>query len=150
MSEVTTIKAAVKARVASVLGSSYSELPHAIDVEKNNFRSNSLGYGVLSGAISQDEAFGVLKSYSVNQAFTIKITDTFKTKPTDDSDRQTTIDNLMDKVLNIYKDLINTRAGAPSLVIQVADLELDDPEVFEDSNVAVVTMNITIKYRKGL
>ena len=150
MSEVSTIKAAIKTRVAAVLGGSYSELPHVLDVDKNNFKSNSKGYGVLSGAISQDETFGVLKSYSVNQSFIIKITDSFNTKPTDDSDRQTTFDDLMDKALNIHKDLINTRAGAPNTVIHVTDLELEEPEILEGSNTASLAINVTIKYRKGL
>jgi hypothetical protein len=86
----------------------------------------------------------------VNQNFIIKITDVFNTKPTDDLDRQTTFDDLMDKALDIHKDLINTRAGAPSTVIHVTDLEMEEPEVIEGSNTASLTINVTIKYRKGL
>lgn len=150
MSEVTTIKAGIKTRLVSVLGPTYSELPHTIDIDKNNFKSNSLGYGVLAGAIIQDESFGVIQSYSVNQTYIIKFTDTYNTKPTSDSDRTDTIDNLMNKALEVHADLINTRAGAAGLVIHVTDLEIEDPEVFEKSNVAVITMNLTIKYRKAL
>ena len=150
MSEVSTIKAGIKTRVASVLGGTYSELPHTIDIEKNNLRANSLGYGVLAGPLLQDESFGVIRAYSVSQSFTIKITDTFNTKPTEDADRTQTLDDLMDKALDIHKDLINTRAGTASLVIHVTDLELEETEVFEKSNVAVIIMNVTIKYRKAL
>lgn len=148
--EVSTIKAALKTRTAAVLGSGWSELPHAIDITKNNFKANAQGYGVVAGSLVQEEAFGVLRSYSVSQTFTIKLTDSFNTKPADDSDRQATMDSLMDNALDIFKDLVNTRAGSPALVIHVIDLEVDEPEILEGANVAALTLNFTIRYRKGL
>ena len=148
--EVTDIKATIKTRIATVLGSPWSELPHAIDITKNSFKGNAKGYGVIAGGILQEETFGVLGSYSVNQTFTIKLTDSFSTKPADDSARQTVMDDLMDKSLDIYKDLINTRAGSPASVIHVTDLDVGEVEELVGSNVMSLTMTFIVKYRKGL
>lgn len=150
MAEVDTIKTGMKTRIAAVLGSTYNELDHSIDVEKNTFKGNSLRFGVLSGPVIQNELAGVLKSFTVDQTYVVKLTDTFSTASTNDTDRTDTLDDLTENMLLIYKDFINTRAGAPSIVIQVLDLSIEDPEIIDKGNVAVITMTLTIKYRVNL
>ena len=150
MNEVTTIKQGIKTRLSTVLGSSYTEMSHTVNVEDNNVKGNSQRYGVIAGPLSQSEDSGTIGFFTVDQTFTIKLINTYSTKPTSDSAQTDAQDELMDLALEIFKDLKNERAGSPALVMQTMNLEVDDPEVIEGSKVAVITFNVTIKYRKRL
>ena len=150
MSEVTDIKAGIKSICVSTLGSSYSELSYTMDVEKNNFKGNTNRYGVLAGALDQNEGRGCMGKYTVDQVYTIKFTDSYGSKPTSDEAQVATIDDLLNKALVLYKNLVNNQAGAPSVVTMVENLRILEPKSIEGSNLVVITMEINITYRKVL
>ena len=145
---VVTIKSGIETRCQAVLGSSYQPLSYVLNVEKNNFKGNTNRFGVIGGSLEQNEGRGCTGRYTVDQTFTIKFTDSFGQKPTSDTAIVDTMDSMMDNALLLYKDLVNTNAGTPSIVIMVSDLSIDAPETVD--NIVVVTMNVTITYRKAL
>jgi hypothetical protein len=53
---------------------------------------------------------------------------------------------LQDLLFDVYRDLINTRAGSPSFVINVENFSTNQPETIDDSGV-VVRAQFNIKYR---
>ena len=149
MTEIATLKSGIETRVAGVLGVTYSELAHILEVEKNSFKRNAKRYGVLGLSISQNEGAGVMGKYTVDQVWTIKQTDSFANKQITDTNQISAIDVLMQNTLDIYKDLCNSQAGSPALVTQLNNLSVEDPEVIDD-NIVVVTMSFLITYRKLL
>lgn len=149
MSEIDTIKSGLKTRIAAVLGSYYSELDYTNEVERNNFKGNAKRYGVLAGGLLENEARGCTGKYTVDQSYIVKLTDNFIPSVLDDDNRIASIDNLLNKSLALYKDFLNSQAGASSLVTLVSDLVIDEPELL-DNNIVLITMNITITYRKAL
>ncbi len=148
--EVATITASINTRTAAVLGSSYSELAFLNEIEKNNFKGANQRYGTQALAISSAEEKGVLGSFTVDQVFEISLTDFYASEQTGDSDRINKGIALLDQALLIYKDLINNRAGSPSIVIKTGDVSTSDPEYLTEDNVVVIKMQVLVTYRKQL
>lgn len=148
---VSTLTTGIETRVAAVLGGGYSELGFVEDVTRNSFKGASQRYGVLAGDISQVEtSAGVLGSYTVIQDFVVKVTDRWASNQAGDSDKRAVMEALMEKCLLIYKDLINNKAGSPSVVLNVLDGMSAEGTYHEDDGVAETAMNIQILYRKTL
>jgi len=149
--EIATLVTGLETRVLAVLGSGYTELGFVVDVSDNSFKGSETRYGVLAGDISQVESSGgVLGSYTVVQDFTIKITNRWATSQAGDSSKRDTMVVLLDKTLLIYKDIINNKAGSPTLVLNVLDGMTTDSTFHDDDYVAEATMNIQLLYRKTL
>jgi len=150
MSEVTTIKSGIKSRISSVLGSSYKELAFTLDLEKNSYKGNEKRYGVLAGTIGEQDE-GVVGKITVIQGFLIRLTDGYASSQINDEDRIAISDGLMNSALTIYKDLINTQAGTPSLVTQVVnEMVTESVGPLGSKNIVGIDMNISIMYRKLL
>lgn len=150
MSEISTLVSGLETRVATVLGSTYSELGFAIDVEKNPFKGSAKRYGVVAGDIAEVEDGGVLGSYTVTQNFTIKVTDKYATSPAGDNSQRDTVIGLNEKCLLIYKDIVNNKAGSPSLVITVLPGMSTVSTFYDDDYVCESTMEVQLLYRKQL
>ncbi len=149
MAEINTLKTGIKSRIVATLGSAYSELSYNLDIAKNNFKGNTNRYGVLAGPLTENESRGVIGKYTVDQLFVITFTDSWGNKPTNDDAEVSTLDAMMENTLTLYKDLVNTQAGSPSLVTLVSDFSVEAPEII-DGNIATIVMSITITYRKTL
>ena len=55
------------------------------------------------------------------------------------------------KVLSdIYKEIVNTKAGSPSIVITTNTFSVSDPEYLEEDHIITITATVIIKYRKQL
>jgi len=150
MAEISTIVTGIKTRIASVLGSTYSELSHTNEVDKNSFKGATKRYGVEAGDIVQVEEKGVLGKFTVEQAFKIKLTDDYTSSQISDSSKLTTANGLIEKQLSIFADLTSSRCGASSLVIQTTSLSVDEPEYLDDTNVILVTATVAVTYRKTI
>lgn len=150
MAEIADIVTGLETRCLAVLGGTFSELGYVVEVEKNAFKGSSKRYGVFAGDINQTEDLGVLGSFSVSQSFTIKVTDKYGTSQAGDSSQRDVMVDLNEKCLLIYKDIVNMKAGQPTIVINVLP-GMDTVSTFhEDDYVAEATMNIQILYRKQL
>lgn len=145
---INDIIAGLSSRVSAVLGPDYSQLPYVIDVSKNNYNSNAKRYGVR--ALTATETASVTKNVTQLQSFEITLTDAYYESKLDDSAAVQTAHNLQDSVLDIYKDLINTKAGAPSVVMNISNLIVSEPEYLDDSKVVVIRATMDILHRISL
>lgn len=150
MAEINTIITGINTRVAAVLGSTYSAMAFIVDPNENNFKGSNKKYGVMAADITQTEDKGVTGSYTVTQNFTIKLTTDYASNNTGDAARLTGVNTLLEKHLEIYKDLHKNRCGAPSTVVQTLDFTVDEPEYLENNNVILTTATVAVVYRKAL
>lgn len=145
---ITNIVAGISSRISTVLGAGYGKLPYITDVEKNNYVTNSDRYGVRALTATQTDS--VTKNVTNLQSFEIVLTKAYYQSKLDDDAAQTATHELQDSILDIYKDLINTRAGVPATVLNLTDLIIIEPEYIEESKVVVIRANFNILYRFSL
>lgn len=146
MSTITNdLLTGIKATVATTLGSEYAELPYATDISKNNFNSNHNRYGVLADSSSQADS--VTKFVTMSQSYEVVLTKAFIDDGISDTDKQDQTTAAQDLVFDIYKDLVNTKAGMPSIVLNITDLNVEAPEYLDDEKVVVIRASINILYR---
>lgn len=148
MNNIVTITAGIKTRTAAVLGVEYGELPYVVDVTKNNYKSNTKRYGVR--ALTATEVSSVTKFVTQLQSFEIILTDSYYQSKLDDSNAVQTAHSLQDSILDIYKDLINTKAGEPGFVMNVTNLIINEPEYIEESKVVLIRAQVAVLHRVSL
>lgn len=147
-SEISTIKSGIETRIETTL-SDFSELNHGLTIEKNTKNSLNNKYVVIPDVIQTNFTNGTLGWITVNQTFIVKLTKEFKTNQINDSSKQNIAIELMQKhCFDLYKDLVNTRAGASSIIINIDDMNIETPEFID--NAAVLTMDFVVTYRKQL
>jgi len=142
---INDLLAGIKTRVSTVLGSEFSELPFLIDVSQNNFNQNHNRYGVIPQASFETDS--VTKYVTMEQVFQVVLTKAFIDDGISDADKQAKRTELQDLFLDIYKDLINTKAGVPSIVMNITDLNVEDAEYLDEEKVVVMKASINILYR---
>lgn len=140
-SNSTNLISSIKTRTASVLGSSYSELPYATDIGNN--KSTAKKYGVIP--LASSEISTNLRTITLDQQFELILTDTFINK-SGDANEQLVSSTMQDLAFDVYTDLVTTKAGSPSTVLMVSNLQIDKPEKFQD-NAVVIKARFIIKYR---
>lgn len=145
---VTDLVAGILSEVSAALGASYSELPVAVNPEDNGKRMTAKRYAVLPGGIIETE--GVLRYYTVDQLFTVLITDDYVKRNANDSVKRSVSNSLMNKAHDIYTRVVQTKAGVPSSVMNVKDLSIDEPLYFEEEDTVVINVGFTITYRQPL
>lgn len=138
----------ITTRAQAVLGSAYKALPFVEDVTRNNLKGDIKGFGVLAGEISQ--TVGVTRYLTVTQQFQLKIVDRWKSSQAGDSAKRLLIQDLHEKVLAIYRDLIVTKAGSPSIVINILDGMTTETVVVEADGVLEMRMIFEVQYRSLL
>ena len=116
----------IAAEIVAELGVSYNTLPFLEDVSKNNFRSNNNRYGVR--ALGASEVPGVTKNVHITQSFEVVLTKGYyESNLGDEKQTEVAYDN-RENVLDIYKRLVNTRAGIPGTVLNIQNLVVSEPE----------------------
>lgn len=136
----------IGAEIVAELGVGYSTLPFLEDVSKNNFRSNNNRYGVR--ALGASEVPGVTKNVHITQSFEVVLTKGYyESNLGDEKQTEAAYDN-RENVLDIYKRLVNTRAGIPGTVLNIQNLVVSEPEYLVEEKVAVqrATMDITFRF----
>ena len=142
---ITDLTTGIKASMATTLGASFSELPYVIDVDHNNFDTNNNRYGLVVGTSTQAET--VTKYITMSQTFTMVITKAYIEDGISDADSQTKNLEAQDLVLDLYKDLYNTKAGVPSVFLNITDLSVADVEYSQESEFLVIRASFNILYR---
>jgi len=144
---VSTILTNGKAVIAALLPT-WHELKYVYDVSKNSTRDARLGYAFipLDGVTPDSQVNG---SYTMDHRFEVIITDII-VRGKSDSEIQTSISSLMDTADNIFKDLVNTKVGAPTIVLNVFSPSISAPEILEAKDLLVIRLQVTIKYRSLL
>lgn len=143
-----TIIASTKVRIAAVLGASYSELAYSNDITKNSFKGNFKRYGLLSKEAV--EISSVTRYVTLEQTFELILTDSYINQAMSDAQEIAKGPVLQDLAFDIYRDLINTKAGSASIVVSVNDSEYLAPETLVEDNVVVVRARFKIKFRNAI
>lgn len=145
---VRDIKSSMETVIQTYLGNSYKKLAYVEDVTKNNYFGNSERYGVR--AVSGSEVPGVTKNVHIIQTFEVVLTKAYSESNIDDTEQiEKSLDNF-NNLLSIYKELVNSKAGSPSIVLNISNLVMADPEYLVDSKVAVQRATMDITYRFSL
>ena len=143
--QITDLKDSIKAEVAAELGANYKELAYLEVIEKNSFRTGSERYGVRS--LEASEQSGVTGVYTMKQAFEVVISKGYIQSSIDDTEQVTKSYEIRESFLDIYKRLVNNKAGIPSVVMLVTNLVISEPEYLEDDKLTLVRMQFEIIYR---
>lgn len=145
---VRDIRNSMETLIQTTLGSGYKKLQFVEDVTKNNFRTNSERYGVR--ALTANEVPGVTKTVQVTQSFEVVLTKAYYESNLDDTEQlEASLDNF-ENIHDIYKEIVNQRAGLPSIVLNTTDMLVSEPEYIEESKVAILRATINITYRFSL
>lgn len=151
MGVINDLTTGIETRVASVLSPSFTKLGFSYTVERNAFKGATERYGVIPGDILEvDFGSGVSGSFTVSQNYTIKLTNRYSSSQVSDLSQKTTVVELLEKCLEIYKDLVITKAGSPSIVLNVLDGMSTETTFYEEDYVAEATMDFQVLYRKLL
>jgi hypothetical protein len=140
------VRDAMVVEITAELGVDYSALPYLEDIEKNNFRSNNNRYGVR--ALGALEVPGVTKNVHITQTFEVVLTKGYYESNLDDTEQIEKAYDNQENILDIYKRLVNTRAGIPGTVLNISNLSVSEPEFLVEEKVAIqrATMDITFRF----
>lgn len=142
---IRTLRNAIESEVQAEAGSAYKKLAYVEDVQKNSLRTSSERYGVRPLGSSQIP--GVTRYTTFTQSFEVVLTKAYRESNLDDTEQiEKSLDN-RELMLAIYTRLVNNKCGAPSIVMNVFELFIDEPEYLTDDKVAIqrATMNITYR-----
>lgn len=136
----------IKTIVAANAGATFQELAYVINVEKNDLRRIKNGYGVRY--LEANPSDGVTRHYTLDQRFEIILT-TSNPRKNDDSGLLSSTSTLYDLIDDIFKDLVNSKVGLPSLVLLVYQPTISEPEYLNDNDFIVLRHQVTVKYRSS-
>ena len=140
---VEDIVAAIEAQILALLPT-YTELQWKYLPDKNNYFNNALKFGVIpSAGFSQPTT---IKNVSVNQAFTIILTNDYVNSNDTDSAQQEAIFELYKAINDIYVNIEGKKLG----VNEVLDISLgtiEAPFFLEEQSVCILTTDFNILYR---
>jgi hypothetical protein len=147
MNEVSSLVTSLTSLCGTFLGASYSELKQKHNIELNAFKGSNNKYGVISRDIS--ETTGATCFITVDQTFEINLTNSYSTVNNNDSSKDNAIIALQDISLELYNEIIKTKANNPSIVMVINSLSSTIEELEEDK-VIINKLSFNIKYRKAL
>lgn len=143
MTPVTDIVNAIVARVEAV--TSFSKLPYAFDIEKNSWQSSMDGFAVRPS--NTEETTSVTKRLTYIQSFEVVLTKGYTQSAIDDSSLQSAVNEISDLIHSVFVDLEQTRAGIPATVLNVLNLTIEEPSIYETQKVVALTGTVNILYR---
>ncbi len=143
---IQTLTDAIKVRTSTVLGASYSEAPYGIDFLKNTRKGSQNIYAVLP--LGMGDVGTVTRSVTYDQNYSVRMSKTYINKSMSDELQQTATIELLEHAKNVYRDLIEEKCGAPTICLNVFNLDIEDPEHVAESKMVVIIMNFVVKYRE--
>jgi hypothetical protein len=144
---VTQIIAKIKEQAGTELGAEWTELPHVLDLTKNDNRRGKQGYGVRP--LSASEAGGITNTYTLDHGFELVL---MASVPKHDDDSQTfdVIGTLYDKQDELLKRMIRTKLGLPGVVLLVSAPNLAEPEFINDRQFVALRQTFNVRYRQAI
>lgn len=136
----------LKSQAATTLGANFQVLRRVFDPSQNDLRASYQGYAIRHG--SAINAAGVTRFYTLDQTFELVLMNTTAVR-NDDADIQTTINGLYDKADEYLKDIITTKIGLPTTVLNIESLGITTPEILENGSVIII-VSFVVKYRRQL
>ena len=145
MSSVSSIKTSIKTALVTYLGNTYKELSFTEDVSQNNWNQIDKGYAVRD--VSGSEISGVNRAYTMNLVCEIILSGRYYDTSIDDTRLVSLKDDLVGKVLDIYKIMINTKAGSPTIVMNITGANIPEVENDTDAKILVQKIQFNVIYR---
>ena len=142
------IRDAMETEIASELGATYKKLAYLEDVDKNSFRTTQDRYGVR--ALGGLEVPGVTKNVHITQTFEVVLTKGYLDSNLDDIKQVERAYDNRENMLDIYKRMVNNKAGAPAIVLNITNLVVAEPEFNVEEKVAIQRATMDITYRFSL
>ena len=145
MSNISTIFSGIKTVIQAKLGSTYSELSHVVDLSKNSFYSLSTRYGVMPQG--SKEQSGVTVANTLDQGFKIILTDEYVSDTIEDASiiaKQVALIGLFE---DIFRELVRTKCGAPSVVMFVGDFAIEECYLIEKQKIIIVEAHVNVRSR---
>jgi hypothetical protein len=136
MSNISTIFAGVKTAVTASVGVDFAVLSHVADLEKNTFTGAEKRWGLIPAAAS--EVAGNTSANTVSQGFRLILTDGFVTSEYGDSAVIDKSVELMGRLEAVYRHIILTKAGAPTVVKFIGNFAVSEVMVWWDRKILVV------------
>lgn len=147
MSRVRELVDNLKSITGAFLGTEYHELSSVYDLEENARLETELGYGVIAGDITLVE--GNTGFNTMDQTFSIIVTDYYISTTDGDIDKQDKVIGLLDEIQDLYNKIVEIKAGLPAQVIIINDMSTNIEEL-DESKTVVARMDFNIKYRNKL
>lgn len=138
----------LKTCIQTVMGPEYKEMAYNFEVTPNTFKNAKNQYAVQAGEI--EEISGVTKYLTFSQTFRVVLASEGRDSGLTDAGSVAASFDLRQKMFELYVHLINTKAGLPSRVMNVTQLNMDTPEYLDDEKVTVLRGNFNIIYRLTL
>lgn len=143
---VKQIAEAIESRILAK--TSYRELDYKLDITKNTFKGNKKRYGVIPKAGSTVE--GVNKVYTMDHGFEMILTTSYVNASNNDADQIAKTFDLYDKADIIFKDVFLSKAGLPTIILNIVGIGLAEPEYIGEHHLIVLRSEFTVKYRNSL
>lgn len=145
---VNDIITGIKGRITTVFGSGYVNAPYGVDFLKNSQKNSGKIYSVLPGTISNVQT--VTRSVTYDQEFNIMIGDTYINKSMSDDLQQTAAITLIELAKNLFKDVLDSKCGVPSICLNTTQLQVEEPVHVPESKLVIIEMSFIVKYRELL
>lgn len=145
MSDVSrTILEAIKSELANEL-TGYRPLAYTLDPSRNSYRQVPNSYGVRPGSTSQ--VSGVMGSITYIQTFELVVLAPLGNDTVNDSAAVSNSLDLMSVVKRSHSRLLRTKCGAPSEVMNVSNLSIQDPQTDLNEKTITVRATLDVTYR---
>jgi hypothetical protein len=145
---VRLVYSGTKARLQAVLGVDYSPLTHVANIESNKFKGMSKRFGVIPQG--QNEFLGETKANTSTQQMKIILTDAYVTTVLDENDIIEKMLTINDKMESIFRDLVLTKCGAPSVVIWVGNFSIQTSVLYETEKIMITEAAFDVRSRVTL
>ncbi len=146
MSTIGDVTTAIKTRTAAVLGVSYSEAAYGIDFLKNHSKGSSQVYSVIPQNIQNVAT--VTRSVTYDQVWMVRIGNVYINQNLGDMNQQLVAIESLELAKDLFKDLVDTKCGIPTVCLNVTDLEIEGPIHPTESKMVIIEMSFTVKYRE--
>lgn len=144
---VSTIFDNLKSTIVANIDSEFQELHYVRDLERNDDRILSKGYGLrfLSGPATDT----LTKSYTIDQGFEIVLTRT-NLRQADESQVEDAEKLLHDEATDILVPLINSNLSGTAGVLKIDQPDFSEPELLGEASFVALRVQIVITYRQQL
>ncbi len=143
---VSSIVDQAEAIALSVLGSTWKKLRWTYDLEKNEGRVASSGYGIRPGAA--EPVSGIIHNETLLQEFTLILSGDL-TRVDSDDETQAVLDTLYDKADLVFKQFVLLKLNLSGTVLKVDERALEAP-IKTKNNLVFLESRFQVMYRQTL
>lgn len=145
MSLISTVYANLKTLIQATLGSTYSELSHCYDMEKNSFETATKRWGLLP--YGAPEVNGETRANTCDLRFVLLLTDEFGSIEESDSSVIAKEIEMMGKFEDLWKAITQQKAGSPGTCIITSGFSVEKAVTIDKTRIIVVDGQFFVRVR---